>query len=171
MNVAPVHCAHGVCGHNQCGYDNCNRNEYNASDIRHDIVEVQSQLKDTITALSDKQSAGMSDLHNRLCASEKENIKAGYEGRLETKQSTKETNDKVALESEKTRVQLHEFERSVNDKFCHTNDHISNVERRIDAKFAGLREQHLELRNQELRDELLRCQICKCASPTTPSGK
>lgn len=94
------------------------------ADIRHDVLfegqenqktslEVEARLKDRLTIDRNAWDAQFMKLHDKMCDTEKETIKMGYEGRLET-----------IRESDKTREKINHLSERLGDKVEHTKEEI-----------------------------------------------
>ncbi len=81
-------------------------------------LEVEARLKDRLSIDRTAQDAQFLSLNNRLCESEKEAIKIGYENRLETIREGDKTREKISHLSERLGDKLsHGFE-EVQEKLC-----------------------------------------------------
>lgn len=94
------------------------------ANVRHDVLfegqenqktslEVEARLKDRLSIDRNAVDAQFLALNNRLCENEKEVIKQGYEGRLET-----------IRESDKTREKITHFSERLTDKVAHALEEI-----------------------------------------------
>ncbi len=99
------------------------------ADIRSDVrqegqdmlktaLEVEARLKDRLSIDKNAQDAQFLALNNRLCESEKEAIKIGYENRLETIREGDKTREKIAHLSER-----------MGDKFESSNKEVADFRR------------------------------------------
>ncbi len=140
------------------------------SDIRRDVVkesgEIRRDVKMTESNLKDV-------LALNFCALGKDIAVATYETKLGVQQVIKEVNAHVDNRANRTDDKVsHGFE-EVNEVLC-------DFRKEVAKEFCGIREQHLELENRELRDKLGCCKeqnqtqtllraIC-CGCPSTEGG-
>lgn len=87
------------------------------AEIRHDVLfegqenqktalEVEARLKDRLSIDRNAYDAQFMHLGEKICSTEKEVIKQGYEARLEALKTAERTNDKVAHALEEIREDL-----------------------------------------------------------------
>lgn len=114
------------------------RSDVNKSEanVRHDVLfegqenqktslEVEARLKDRLTIDRNAWDAQFMKLHDKMCDTEKETIKMGYEGRLET-----------IHENDKTREKINYLSDRLTDKLAHSLEEIREdlVENAKDAE-------------------------------------
>lgn len=94
------------------------------ANIRHDVLfegqesqktslEVEARLKDRLTIDRNAWDLQFQNLNDKICSTEKETIKMGYEGRLET-----------IRENDKTREKVNHLSERLTDKVEHTKEEI-----------------------------------------------
>lgn len=109
------------------------------ANVRHDVLfegqenqktslEVEARLKDRLTIDRNAWDAQFLSLHDKMCDAEKETLKMGYEGRLETIRENDKTRDKIAHVSER-----------LSDKIAHALEEITEKQEECccDAKIAA----------------------------------
>lgn len=135
--------------------------------------ESEADVKDAIMlANTQRQVAEFNNL-NRVCEVEKEAIKAGFEARLESKEtkagllaaikdSTTDLSRQLEMCCCDIKLQNVENRAHLNEKFCETNSNIDNkffgLERRMDKEFDAIRERECQSREAALRDQVVALQ-------------
>ena len=134
----------------------------NSSELLASLGKSEGDIKEAFNAgLHRNQienAAHFSNLNNRLCDTEKEAIKAGYEARLESLQTK---SDLLANQNANTisiKDDIKDFRFSVDKDFCRLNSDLDkrfhHIEHFVEKKFDALLERDYKARISQLEEKL-----------------
>lgn len=101
------------------------------AEIRHDIGEAESDVKEAIQVQTAQRVVETLNLHDRICETEKSAIEAKYEGRLETLRGVKEVKEEIDHFKEEVFEEFCDFRRDMHDKFANLRN--EKLEDEVDA--------------------------------------
>lgn len=124
------------------------------SELRRDVAKSESDLKDSVSGIKDtiqrlqlENTINFKDLDNRLCTSEKEQLKATFENREKLLDTKYQLSEKIDRESEIIKKDLIQFRFDVDKQFC-------EVQHQIEKGFDKVQVDGLKERIANLKDEL-----------------
>lgn len=118
-------------------------------DLRQEVSDIKSSIKESIL----NQTIGLGNefrgIDAKLCASEKDAIKAGYEARIQTLELGTTLSNKIDCEVNQVKEKLNHFEVNVDKQFC-------NLSHEMEKGFHKVEERELKEENRDLRERLFR---------------
>lgn len=119
------------------------------ADLRAEVNNVKSSTKESIL----EQTIGLGNefrsIDGKLCASEKEAIKAGYESRIQTLELGNTLSNKIDCEINQVKDKMNCFEVNVDKHFC-------ALSHEMEKGFHKVEERELKEENRDLREKLFR---------------
>lgn len=118
-------------------------------DLRQEVADVKSSIKESIL----NQTIGLGNefrgIDARLCASEKDAIKAGYKSRIQTLELGTTLSNKIDCEVEALKDKVNYFQVNVDKQFC-------ELSHEMEKGFHKVEERELKEENRDLRERLFR---------------
>lgn len=119
------------------------------ADLRAEVNNVKSSIKESILEQTIDNQGEFRNLDDRLCDSEKEAIKAGYESRIQTLELGNSLSNKIDCEIGQVKEKMNHFEVNVDKQFC-------SLSHEMEKGFHKVEERELKEENRELRERLFR---------------
>lgn len=119
------------------------------ADLRAEVNNTKASIKESILEQTIGLGSEFRSIDGKLCASEKEAIKSGYESRIQTLELGNSLSNKIDCEINQVKDKLNCFEVNVDKQFC-------GLSHEIEKGFHKVEERELRDENRDLRERLFR---------------